>query len=169
MFLDSFESIEILRHFLKHGGRETVLSYGLDEARYNDATLEEVQAMMHRAVPEEDRAFIAAFEDYRVHGDYLFVHAGIQPEVAIEQQHRRDLLWIREPFLRYTAPHPQMVVHGHTICETIDERANRIGIDTGAFRSGVLTAIALEGSERRFLQAVAEDGQIAIHKGETVA
>ncbi len=104
-----------------------------------------------------------------MHGDYLFVHAGIQPEVAIEQQLRRDLLWIREPFLRYSAPHAQMVVHGHTICETIDERANRIGIDTGAFRSGVLTALALEGTERRYLQAVAEDGQIAIHKGETVA
>ena len=86
--------------------------------------------------------------------------------MPLEEQQRRDLLWIREPFLRYAEPHPQFVIHGHTICETVDEQDNRIGVDTGAFRSGILTAIVLEGERRRYIQAVEEAGLIAIHKGE---
>lgn len=166
MFLESFESPEILRHFLKHGGRETLMSYGLSERMYNDATLEELLLLMDRLVPRHDRDFIAGFEEYVVIGDYVFVHAGIRPEVPLEEQERRDMLWIREPFLSYPEPHPYMVIHGHTICSAVDERPGRIGIDTGAFRSGVLTAIVLEGDRRRYIQAVEETGLIAIHKGD---
>lgn len=163
MFLDSFEDIEILRHFLKHGGRETLLSYGYDQQAYDRATLEEVQHTMAQLVPQHERDFIAAFESCIVAGDYLFVHAGIRPEVPLDQQDRRDMLWIREPFLRFARPHPFMVVHGHTITETADEQPNRIGIDTGAFRTGVLTALVLEGESRRYIQAVADDdGQVSI-------
>ena len=167
MFLDAFESTEILRHFLKHGGRETLISYGLSERTYNNVTLENLRQMMAGLVPQHDRDFIAGFEDYVTIGDYLFVHAGIRPEVPLEEQQRRDMLWIREPFLRYEEAHPYMVVHGHTIFETVDEAPNRIGIDTGAFRSGVLTAVVLEGDKRRYIQAVEETGLIAIHRGET--
>ncbi|MFN4114041.1 MAG: metallophosphoesterase family protein [Sphingomonadaceae bacterium] len=166
MFLESFDSTEILRHFLKHGGQETVLSYGLSPATYNDASLEEIRQLMHQIVPRHDRDFLAGFEPWVSIGDYLFVHAGIRPEVPLAEQQRRDLLWIREPFLRYTGPHLQFVIHGHTICETVDEQDNRIGVDTGAFRSGILTAIVLEGEHRRYIQAVEEAGLIAIHKGE---
>lgn len=169
MFLDSFENIEILRHFLKHGGRETLLSYRPDEETYNNASLEELQALMHTLVPPEDRRFIEAFEGYCLIGDYLFVHAGIKPEVPLAEQVRRDLLWIRDPFLRYEPEHPYMVIHGHTIYETVDEQNNRIGIDTGAFRSGVLTAIMLEGGERQYIQAVDDDGAISILQGPQAA
>lgn len=166
MFAQSFASVETLRHWLKHGGRETVLSYWPDETSYAKASLEELQARMHEHVPADHRAFIDGFEDRILIGDYLFVHAGIKPEVPLEQQARHDLLWIREPFLRHQAPHPHMVVHGHTICETVDERSNRIGIDTGAFHSGVLTAVMLEGQDRAYLQAVEDSGAITILQGE---
>lgn len=166
MFLESFDSADVLRHFLKHGGKETVLSYGLPEAVCNNATLEEIQAHMHGCVPKQDRDFIAGFESCVSIGDFLFVHAGIRPGVPLEAQVRRDMLWIRDPFLRYQDMHPQFVIHGHTICETIDEHSNRTGIDTGAFRSGILTAIVLEGERRRYIQAVEEAGMIAIHKEE---
>lgn len=162
MFLSAFDDIEVLRHYLKHGGRETLLSYGIDRDTYDEATIEQVRHLMEAAVPQQDRDFIAAFESAVVIGDYLFVHAGIRPQVPFDQQERRDMRWIREPFLRFAGPHPFMVVHGHTISQTADVQPNRIGIDTGAFRTGVLTALVLEGTGRRFIQAVADDGQTTI-------
>ena len=83
----------------------------------------------------------------------MFVHAGIRPGVALAEQAPSDLRWIREPFLSDAAEHGFVVVHGHTIRKSVDERANRIGIDTGAYRHGVLTALGLEATERWFLQA----------------
>ncbi|MGN6496146.1 MAG: metallophosphoesterase family protein [Tsuneonella sp.] len=164
MFLQSFDDLRVLRNFLRHGGRETVLSYGIDREQYNDAGLEELQSLMVAAVPPADIAFLESFEDYIVAGDYVFVHAGIDPALPIEQQGRENLLWIRERFLRHDEPHSHVVVHGHTIFEAVDERHNRIGIDTGAFKTGRLTALVLEGSTRRFIQTVEqEDGAIAIH------
>lgn len=168
MFLQSFEDTKLLRHFLKHGGRETLFSYGVCQDRFNDSTLEELQLMMRRMIPAEDREFLEAFEECFVIGDYLFVHAGILPEVPIEEQSRHDMLWIRDRFLRYPGAHSHVVVHGHTIFEDVDERDNRIGIDTGAFRSGRLTALVLEGDRRRCIQAVDQSGTITIDKRETV-
>ena len=79
-------------------------------------------------------------------GDYLFVHAGIRPGVPLAAQSRRDLRWIRGEFLDDPRPiTASTVVHGHTISDAPEFRANRIGIDTGAYRSGVLTALGLEG------------------------
>jgi serine/threonine protein phosphatase 1 len=73
-------------------------------------------------------------------------------------QSQADLRWIRQPFLDDESDHGFVVVHGHTISEEIVERPNRIGIDTGAYRSGVLTALVLDGSERQYLTANAPDG-----------
>lgn len=160
MFLSSFEKAETLRHFLRFGGKETVLSYGIDHGAYMRASVEEVQQMMHAAVPAEDRAFLESFEDMIAVGDYLFVHAGIAPGVALEEQRTHDLRWIREPFLSHSAPHGPVIVHGHTIREQPEDRGNRIGIDTGAYNFGRLTALVLEGTERRYLEAIDEDGAI---------
>ncbi len=169
MFLESFEDTNLLRHFLKHGGRETLLSYGISLERYNDSTLEELQRLMQLSVPEGDRAFLQGLEECFVIGDYLFVHAGILPEVPVEEQSRHDMLWIRDRFLRYPDRHSHIVIHGHTIHDDVDERDNRIGIDTGAYRSGRLTALALEGTGRRYIQAVDAAGSITIHKRETAS
>ncbi|RXZ64120.1 serine/threonine protein phosphatase [Pelagerythrobacter rhizovicinus] len=167
MFLESFEDRRVLRHFLKHGGRETLFSYGITRDRYNESTLDELQQLMRDAVPEADRQFLSGFEEYVIAGDYLFVHAGIRPEVRLEEQSRHDLLWIRDQFLHHAAPHSHVVVHGHTICDPVDERANRIGIDTGAYRTGKLTALVLEGDTRRYIQAVENAGTVTVRKMET--
>ena len=167
MFLESFDDTEKLRHFLKHGGRETVLSYDIDPVAYNALTLKELQDEIRRIVPMEDREFLRGFEEMIVAGDYLFVHAGIDPSRPIEEQRRGDLLWIRERFLRHAQPFDHVVVHGHTIFDEVEDRGHRIGIDTGAFRSGRLTALMLEGHERSYIQAVDHDGAIQIeHTGE---
>lgn len=159
MFLKSFEDKDIFRHFLRYGGRETVLSYGIDRERYLAADMAEAQELMREAVPAEDRAFIAAFENSIVIGDYLFVHAGVRPGTPLDEQTVQDMRWIREPFLNHNGALGAVVVHGHTITDAPEIRANRIGIDTGAYKSGRLTALGLEGTERWIIDAVeAEQG-----------
>lgn len=162
MFLESFEDSEMLRHFLRHGGRETVLSYGVDRARYNAMSLEELQAEMSRIVPSADREFLASAEEWIEVGDYLLVHAGINPLVPLAEQRRSDLLWIRNRFLDHRDAFSHVVVHGHTIFDEVEDAGTRIGIDTGAYRTGRLTALVLEGSARRFIQAVERDDLITI-------
>lgn len=167
MFLDSFRDAEMLRHFLRHGGRETVLSYGIERERYNAMSLEELQAEMGRIIPVADRDFLASAEEWIEVGDYLLVHAGINPLVPLAEQRRSDLLWIRNRFLDHPDPFSHVVVHGHTIFDEVEDAGSRIGIDTGAYRTGRLTALVLEGSARRFIQAVERDGEIAIeHNGD---
>lgn len=167
MFLDSFDDKQTLRHFLRHGGRETILSYGIESASYNALSLEELQAEMKKLVPQADRDFLAKAEEWIEAGDYLLVHAGIDPARAHDEQKRSDLLWIRERFLAHRDAFSHMVVHGHTIFENVEDTGTRIGIDTGAYRTGRLTALVLEGSARRTIQAVDADGQISIaHYGD---
>ena len=162
MFLRSFDELEMFRHFLRHGGRDTVLSYGIDRAAFIAAELEEAQQLMRDHVPPEDIAFLESFEDMISIGDYLFVHAGIDPRVPLDAQRRQDLRWIREPFLSHADSHGPVVVHGHTISEEPEDCGNRIGIDTGAFMSGRLTALVLEGAERRYIEAVEQSGGAGI-------
>jgi len=163
MFLRSLSSLEMFRHFLRHGGRETVLSYGVDRAAFARADLDEAQAMMCAAVPAHDVEFLKGFEDMIAVGDYLFVHAGIDPRVPIAEQKVQDLRWIREPFLSHGETHGAVVVHGHTISDAPEDCGNRIGIDTGAFMTGRLTALVLEGTRRRYIEAVESgDGGIAV-------
>lgn len=160
MFLQSLDDADILRHFLRYGGRETALSYAIDPDRYRESTLEEAQDLLREAVPVEDLDFIAGFEDHVKIGDYLFVHAGIRPGAPLEDQRPNDLRWIREPFLSHAGDHGHTVIHGHTITDEVDVRPNRIGIDTGAYQSGRLTALGLEGTDQWLVEAVEEDGAI---------
>lgn len=160
MFLLSFDELDLLRHFLRFGGRETVLSYPVDPLAFQTAELEEAQALMRAAVPETDLEFIRSFEDRIVIGDYLFVHAGIRPYRPLETQKLQDLRWIREPFLSFTGDHGYVVVHGHTITPEPEILPNRIGIDTGAFMSGRLTGLGLEDTERWLIEACESDGAI---------
>ena len=170
MFLEAFGDKEVLRHFLKHGGRETILSYGVTRSEFNKASLKELQQIMLQKIPRSDREFLAGFEDIFAIGDYLFVHAGINPKRELDDQKPRELRWIREPFLNHKEKHSHMVVHGHTITEHIDERKNRIGIDTGAYRFGCLTVLVLEDDQRRYIQAVeTDDGEIEIVKRDEAA
>ncbi len=165
MFLESFEDEGVLRHFLRHGGRQTALSYGIPLTTYDAATLSELQVLMAKAVPEAHRAFLSAARDHLVAGDYLFVHAGIAPNVPLEQQQPHHLRWIREPFLDHDAPHEYFVVHGHTITEGVDIQSNRLGIDTGAYRTGRLTALVLEGEDRRIIHTVESEQGIGVETG----
>jgi len=140
-----------LRFLVRIGGRETLLSYGISEEDYRSLDYGELARLAAEKLPAAQRAFLAGFEQWIEVGDYLFVHAGLRPGVAIEDQAASDLYWIRDDFLRHRESFGKIVVHGHSITEEIDLRPNRIGIDTGAYASGKLTAIGLEGDQRWFL------------------
>lgn len=137
--------VAAMRSFHNMGGRETLLSYGVDERRYDDADTETLTRWLGKAVPPEHAAFLRGFGDTYAAGDWLFVHAGIRPGVPLAQQSAKDLRWIRREFLDDTRDHGPMIVHGHSVTREPDIRPNRIGIDTGAFASGRLTALGIEG------------------------
>ena len=143
---------QLVRYFVQIGGESTINSYGLVGDAYYSMTFEEIAQRLPQLVPDGHKQFLAAAEEQIRIGDYLFVHAGIRPGTALEAQKGSDLRWIREDFLTDRRDHGAMIVHGHTITDNVAERPNRIGIDTGAYRSGILTAVVLEGSGRRYLQ-----------------
>lgn len=138
----------VVESWLKFGGLQCLQSYGVTLASIRGRSAEQVVEIVRASVPPEHVEFLESFADSCRFGDYLFVHAGIRPGVEVDQQSQADLRWIREPFLFDETDHGFVVVHGHTITDEVDERPNRIGIDTGAYRSGVLTALAIEGTER---------------------
>ena len=143
---------ELLAQWLRFGGMECLLSYGVDPLAL--LALEETEALkqLRAAIPAEHQAFLGTLGDTFRFGDYLFVHAGIRPGISIENQSLVDLRWIRQPFLVDRREHGVVVVHGHTISPSVEVRPNRIGIDTGAYRFGVLTALGIEGQDRWVLQ-----------------
>ena len=147
----------VLDNWLDYGGKQCAESYGVSADQLVALPEDQALALLRRQVPEGHRRFLKTFGDTFRFGDFLFVHAGIRPGLPLEQQSRADLRWIREPFLHDTGDHGFVVVHGHTIVETVEELPNRIGIDTGAYRSGVLTALVIDGAELRFLSATADE------------
>lgn len=143
---------EILADWLKYGGDTCVASYGLDPDTL--AQIDPIAAIdrMRAKIPRAHRAFLRSFGDTFRFGDYLCVHAGIRPGVSLGEQTPADLHWIREPFLSDRTDHGFVVIHGHTVVEEVDEQSNRIGIDTGAYRTGNLTALAVEEDRRWYLK-----------------
>lgn len=134
-----------LKFFCRIGGRETILSYGLSVADYDRLDYEALMAVVLDIVPPAHRQFLMQFHDMVEIGDYVFVHAGIRPDRTLADQKPADLRWIREPFLGSSARHEKIVLHGHTITSEVEVRPNRIGIDTGAYVTGKLTALGFEG------------------------
>jgi serine/threonine protein phosphatase 1 len=138
----------VVESWLRFGGLQCLQSYGVKLARIRGRSPEQVVEVVRETVPKDHVRFLEGFADSCRFGDYLFVHAGIRPGIDVDHQSQADLRWIREPFLFDESDHGFVVVHGHTIREEVEERPNRIGIDTGAYRTGILTALAIEGSER---------------------
>ena len=139
--------------WLMNGAVATFESYGIAAPRFATVDdLDDLRRQLIARLPVRQRAFLDRLELIHVEGDYAFVHAGIRPGLALDRQRESDLLWIREKFLDWTGRHDKVVVHGHTIGRTPEVRRNRIGIDTGAFDSGVLTSLVLAGETQEFLQ-----------------
>lgn len=139
--------------FVHYGGFDTAASYGV----VLDVLTPEARADSHRrllaAMPEEHPKFLRDLPRAVSFGDFFFCHAGVRPGVALDAQTPHDLVWIRREFLDHPGLFEKVVVHGHTPHDEPQVMANRIDVDTAAFDTGRLTALVVEGTEKRFLVA----------------
>ena len=137
-----------LLNWWQFGGAETLKTLA-PGARIEQP--EELAAALRDSLGEQRLAFLQNLALQHRIGDYVFVHAGLNPGRPLDDQRREDLLWIREPFLSGRDwPYPVTVVHGHTP-DRPTALAHRIGIDSGVFSSGSLTAVELQGKRLRFI------------------
>lgn len=169
--LDGFETVHLLGNheyamldflkdptgigeaWLSFGGQVTCMSYGVGLGRVMmNMDVELLKEELEEKLPQSHLDFLNAMPLSHIEGSYYFVHAGIRPGVPIENQDVGDLLWIRDEFIASKQCYEYIVVHGHTISQEVESLPNRIGIDTGAYQTGMLTALVLERSEQRLLQ-----------------
>lgn len=152
-FVNFIRTAEEGAPWLKYGGDATVYSYGvrISEEIPPEQRLDHICGKLRESVPERHIAFLDQLKLAWTVGDFLFVHAGVHPDRPWDQQLSQDLLWIRDEFLESDRDFGKIVVHGHSVTEMPDVRDNRIGIDTGACYSNVLTCLVLEGDSKRFL------------------
>ena len=151
--LEFLKDHAILDEWRRYGGLETLLSYGLTPSLKIDPNERAALAnALKRALPEKHRHFLASLRTTFTCGNFYFVHAGVRPGIPLEQQSEEDLLWIREDFLLHEENFEKIIVHGHTPVIDPDIRPNRINIDTGAFATGHLTCLVLEGRTLAVIQ-----------------
>jgi serine/threonine protein phosphatase 1 len=143
MMLSGLADGDMAIHWLANGGDASLESWGV--------SLRTRSREWAAAVPTRHLDFMRALPLMHAAGGYVFVHAGLRPNVPIARQSRLDMLWIREPFLSFTGDMPAVVVHGHTPSAEPVVRPQRIGIDTGAFMGGALTCLVLEADRFGFL------------------
>lgn len=151
--LNFLEHAEVARDWFTFGGDAAVMSYGVPvlPGVLTDVRLREIQAAFRDAVPDAHLRFLSDLRLRYEVGDYLCVHAGIDPGRPLRRQRAEDMLWIRDQFLFSERQYEKIIIHGHSITDEPDIQENRIGIDTGAYFSNRLTCLVLEGRERRFL------------------
>ena len=142
--------------WLRYGGFELLQSYGLSRTELLRRQRPLRQSILE-AIPSDHLDFLRALPSHVVIEDYFFAHAGVRPGVALHEQSERDLLWIREGFIESRRDHGKVVVHGHTIHDEPGDHPNRIGLDTGCYAGGALSAVRLERDTRDFL-AVPSNG-----------
>lgn len=143
--------------WLAYGGRETLNSYGIAVGHIpTKRELPLLAEKLHRQLPDSHKLFLQDGLLSWQCGSYYFVHAGIRPGVALEKQRPEDQMWIRGEFLQSNKNHGAIIVHGHSITMEVELLSNRIGIDTGAFATGILSCLVLEGNEQRLLQTSAD-------------
>jgi predicted MPP superfamily phosphohydrolase len=134
------------------GGSETLHSYGIRVGGITGANYAKARDDLLGAMPAAHAEFLRTLKMSYCRGRYFFCHAGVRPRVPLDRQSEHDLLWIRDDFLVSGSDFGKVIVHGHTPVNEPEVLPNRIDIDTGAFATGRLTCVALEGEAPRFLQ-----------------
>ncbi|HTO79039.1 MAG TPA: metallophosphoesterase family protein [Methylocystis sp.] len=160
VMLKFLENPDILESWRNYGGLETLHSYGTDVfPAMRGMGYEAIRENFLERLPGSHVQFLRDTAHSTTFGDYFFCHAGARPGVALDRQTPRDLLWIREEFLEFRGGWDKVVVHGHTPVAEPELLTSRINVDTGAFASSILTAVALEGSQRRIISTARSAGR----------
>ena len=141
--------------WLEHGGLQALKAFDVRPPEPGEDSFD-FGDRLRNAIPSHLVTMLEEAPLTKTSGDYLFVHAGLRPGIAIKKQTREDLLFIRREFTESNVSHSKVVVHGHTISETVDIRKNRIAVDTGAYKTGRLSCIMLDGQARRVISVDAK-------------
>ena len=153
------------------GGLETLVSYGVDipdhitqdsivRGEVLPAEYERLSEMLNEKVPTHHHDFLNSLDLHVQIGDYLFVHAGIRPNVPLEKQSLQDLMCIRDVFIEHKGAHEYRIVHGHEISNDVVIEHNHIGVDTGLYVHGCLSCVALERNQVEVLQVKKEISKV---------
>lgn len=155
------EDPSIGAQWCEYGGDATLRSYGLrpPDLRHRAEAWSHLSSDLNHKLGEAERALLSNLEMRVEVGDYFFAHAGARPGQPLASQADADLIWIRGTFLRSEVEFEKVIVHGHTPTAEVHADRRRIGIDTRAYESGVLTALRLHATDRQVLQAVAHPAQ----------
>lgn len=151
--IDFIETGDPAGIFALNGGRQTALSYGIDIDFRNARSVAEGHRALVAAMPPAHLAFLRGLARSITFGDFFFCHAGIRPGVELSRQDAEDLIWIRSQFLNDARLYPKVIVHGHTPATNVEMRPNRVNLDTGAYASGRLSALMIDGAEKTLLEA----------------
>jgi serine/threonine protein phosphatase 1 len=163
-FVDFMESPDPNGLFMAFGGIETALSYNVNLQRRglfksSERTVQEGHAALLNAVPATHLDALRALPRSFEAGDFFFCHAGVRPGIPLADQLEHDLIWIRGEFHAHAALYPKVIVHGHTPVAEVDVRANRVNLDTGAYNTGKLSALTVDGVSKGVL-TVTEAGVV---------
>ncbi len=147
LFLQVLREASNFDSWRRIGGLETMMSYGIRPS-LNSTTAEQNDQIeeLKGVVPKRHLAFLNSLRLSFTCGDFFFVHAGVRPGIPLREQQESDLLWIRNEFLESEENFGKYIVHGHTPVREPDIRSNRINIDTGAYATGNLTLLSIQGS-----------------------
>jgi len=152
-FLRYLSEPELIREWRNYGALEAIASYNVDVFKELRSGADALHKAFLERFPASHRSFIEATTNSFALDGYFFCHAGVRPGLPLEAQSEADLLWIRNDFLNHSGAFERCIVHGHTPVEAPQHLRNRINVDTGAYMTGQLTAVVLEGSAVRFLTA----------------
>lgn len=146
--LEFLDDPALLPEWKKAGGLSTLLSYGVRPSLRDDPENQKKTGEAFRqALPESHRRFLGSLALSFTCGNFFFTHAGVRPGIPLRTQYEHDLLWIREDFLLHEDAYDKIIVHGHTPANKPEFHPNRINIDTGAFATGRLTCLVLQGDK----------------------
>lgn len=151
-FLEFLALAEPYGIFAMNGGNRTALSYGVTIDFGDPDSIDAGFIALNRVVPQSHVEFLKHLPLSATHGDFFFCHAGIRPGIPLKEQDPTDLIWIRHDFLDDLRLHPKVIVHGHTPVPVAEIMPNRIDIDTGAFHTGVLTALVIDGGKKQLIE-----------------
>jgi serine/threonine protein phosphatase 1 len=155
IFLSALKDVDAYRRWLRWGGLETIVSYGVKATfSLSKEDMLRSQEDFAKAVPSSHLGFFQTLRSHFSCGDFFFAHAGVRPGVELGAQHEQDLFWIRDEFLNSDMDFGKIVVHGHTPASNVEARSNRINLDTGAYYSNRLSCLVIEGQRLSILQTV---------------
>ena len=139
--------------WLRHGGLQTLASFGVGgvRAEMSGQALIDCRDDLLQEMGPDLLSWLEGLKTRVISGNVLVAHAGADPAASPEDQPDKALIWGHPAFKTVDRRDGVWVVHGHTIVASAHAQRGRIAVDTGAYATGQLSAVCLDGGEPKFL------------------